>query len=830
MNSPFVWLGAKRAKKAGVGHKGALLDYAARMGLPVPNGGIILHEFYLYALDNGLIRQENGHLHLPDPPALAHTLFDLFRFPRLDKPVAIRSAFSAEDTATSSLAGYFTSKLGVDGRDEVAFTNSLCEVWASAEKMPGEFRRDVLVLEMVSAQQAGVAFSEAAYTDDLVNFTTGLADKLVAGQVAGETLLLPQLQTGEWPTATEPFARRLQLLLRGVRRTFGPGNSATDWRGDWDIEWTDDGEVCWLVQVRPATRPTRRNEAFTFANFKEILPDPPSPYLTSLIMAAAPDLFTYYRQFDPSLPTHRPMIELFAGRPLFNMTLLTDVMRWWGLPTRLVTNSIGGQADGEVGLRWGRFFRKTFVLLKQGWAQARAVTLTQRLTERLRRLVQDGVSSGQLIVGSGQLAVNSEQLTVSRGQLAVNSEQLAVNSEQLAVNSGQLAVSNQRLPITSLQSPVSESLNLPVSPPFAAANETFRQLFVGLVQGMFALTAALSGPLLILRRAGTLAEHSARLRTIGTTLLTDLDPLRAYVVAHPEIQADLFQGDVPDDEEFKALWQVYLAKHGHRGVYETDVARPRYHEAPQPLLQSLAYPSRGLTAPPPRTAQGWLTWPVWWQCGRVMQAREQFRYDVMQLFHTLRQHLLALAEQAVGRGQLPDAALLWLLSLEEMNQLDEGQVFDLDFFARRRHEIEDLEMVDLPDLLHRFDNLANYRRGQHPIEESGPVFGVSLTPGRVRGRAWVLDEPEHQLPGGFTHDQTILVARSVDAGWIPAFNQVAGVIVDIGGDLSHGSIILREMGLPAITNCGRATQTFQTGDEVELDAGRGQARRVVSEQ
>ena len=785
MNSPFVWLGAKRAKKAGVGHKAALLDYAARMGLPVPNGGIILHEFFLYALENGLIRYEDNHLHLPDPPALAHTLFDLFHFPRLDKPVAIRSAFSAEDTVTSSLAGYFTSKLDVLGSNGIDFIKSLHEVWTSADKVAGEFRRDVLVMEMVAAQQAGVAFSEAAYADDLVNFTTGLADQLVSGHVAGQTLLLSQLQGGEWPTAQEPFARRLQLLLRGVRRTFGPGNSATEWRGDWDIEWADDGQVCWLVQVRPATHPTRRNEAFTFANFKEILPDPPSPYLTSLIMAAAPDLFAYYRQFDPTLPTHRPMIELFAGRPLFNMTLLTDVMRWWGLPTRLVNNSIGGQADVDIGLHWGRFFRKTPVLLKQGWAQARAVTLARERTEWLRELVRAGV----------------------------NSNQLSVTSEQSPVSS-----------------PQSLSLSVSQSPGFAAANETFRQLFVGFVQGMFALTAALSGPLLILRRAGTLTEHSARLRTIGTTLLTDLDPLRAYVVEHPEIQADLFQGDVPDDDGFKALWQVYLAQHGHRGVYETDVSRPRYVEAPQPLLQSLAYPSRGLTAPPPRTLMGLLTGPVWWQCGRVMQAREQFRYDVMQLFQTMRQRLLALAEQAVVHGQLPDAESLWLMSLDEMNQLDQGQVFDLDFFARRRHEIEDLEMVDLPDLLHRFDNLELYRRGHHPIEENGPVFGVSLTTGRVRGRAWVLDEPDHQLPGGFTHDQTILVARSVDAGWIPAFNQVAGVIVDIGGDLSHGSIILREMGLPAITNCGRATQTFQTGDEVELDAGRGQAWRVVSEQ
>ena len=52
------------------------------------------------------------------------------------------------------------------------------------------------------------------------------------------------------------------------------------------------------------------------------------------------------------------------------------------------------------------------------------------------------------------------------------------------------------------------------------------------------------------------------------------------------------------------------------------------------------------------------------------------------------------------------------------------------------------------------------------------------------------------------------MARSVDAGWIPTFGLVAGVVVETGGDLSHGSIILREIGLPAITNAHHATLTF----------------------
>ena len=109
------------------------------------------------------------------------------------------------------------------------------------------------------------------------------------------------------------------------------------------------------------------------------------------------------------------------------------------------------------------------------------------------------------------------------------------------------------------------------------------------------------------------------------------------------------------------------------------------------------------------------------------------------------------------------------------------------------------------------------------------MHGLSLVSGDVRGRAWVLAEPSTALPPGFDAARTILVARSVDAGWIPTFGLVAGVVVETGGDLSHGSIILREIGRPAITNAQRATQTFASGDQVWLRAGSGAAERLAVE-
>jgi pyruvate,water dikinase len=84
-----------------------------------------------------------------------------------------------------------------------------------------------------------------------------------------------------------------------------------------------------------------------------------------------------------------------------------------------------------------------------------------------------------------------------------------------------------------------------------------------------------------------------------------------------------------------------------------------------------------------------------------------------------------------------------------------------------------------------------------------------------------LYEPVSNLPEGFRRDSTILVARSIDVGWVRTFGIVAGAVVETGGHLSHGSIVLREIGLPSVTNVAGATHAIKTGDRVVLNANRG---------
>jgi rifampicin phosphotransferase len=738
-----IRLGSGKAGKLNAGNKGALLDQAARAGLAVPAGVLLLDTAWDQAVLRGLMTiADDGRITFPYP----NRLLQFLHLPDFDGPVAVRSAFSAEDTHEASLAGYFETVLNVPLDDPDAFADALKTVLESTRARDGDYRRDVLVMRMVQAQQAGVAFTEREHEDDLVNYVSGTAQGLVAGETSGESLTLAKLRPFESRLDDLPaWQHRLQRLLKGVRRWLG--------QQDWDIEWADDGERCYLVQLRPITRPTRRDEAFTIANHKEILPDLPSRYMTSVIESCADRLFDYYRAFDPSLPSTRPFIEVFYGRPYINLSLMSDMMRIFGLPTRLVTDNIGGETDRTYGLNLQRMIRKIFGwnLPRFAFAQLNSVNHVRQTTETmLQRTANPGTS-------------------------------------------------------------------------FTEATETLRWLYTALVTEMFSLTAAMGPMLSLLRGFGTLTEHSARHTTISTQIYHDWDPLRQIVARHMDFIAQLNQGQIPDEAEFQVAWSAYMQQYGHRGVYESDIARPRYHENPAPLLHSLTAPAGKQHTPPDRSLRGWLTSPFWWQARRTIRAREQWRHDAMRGFDRVRQRLLELADNAVESGQLPRREALWMLAVDEVKALDTGWMPDADFWRERQAEIDRLADYDLPDLLHRSDDLEAYNPSAAP--DSVRLSGISLTTGRVEGQAWVLREPHTNLPDSFDPARTILVARSVDAGWIATFSRVAGVVVETGGDLSHGSIILREIGLPAVTNVSGVTRTIQTGDFITLEASNGIVER-----
>lgn len=468
---------------------------------------------------------------------------------------AVRSMHADEDGQGRSRAGEFLSILN-QGTDQLADAyERVCAASAHSR---------VLLMEMVAAQVSGVAFLESEYEADLINWTTGVAEELLKGTLAGQREELPRADFA-LPTR-KGWRERLQNLLLAIRQSpFGDRQ--------WDVEWADDGRQCWLVQIRPITSAPRRQEFFTAANQREILPDPPSLLMAGILRRCSTRLFDYYRQFDGTLPRSRLFLELFEERPFINLSLMRGVMIRWGLPTRLVTDNLGGADLEEVPFRPVQVVRKLPVHARMLWHQALALPATRSCESRLKLL-----------------AANTEQQSVSE------------------------------------------------------VLQSFCEIYLGLVHQMMTLTAGMSLPLALLRAFGTLAEHNARFQVESSAMLRERDLSR----------------------------DQYLKRFGHRGPYESDIARPRIVEDPDgwlAALQDLSLPQvRGLTW------RGFLTLPIAWLVAPWVRARERLRSNAMLAFLQIRRRLWHLVEQSTHREVLlqPFAGSslprFWSLTPEELVQ------------------------------------------------------------------------------------------------------------------------------------------------------------------
>ena len=233
--TPFVWLGANRARKWPVGEKALLLDKAASAGLPVPGGAILLDELFHLFLDAGVMvvagtaTSASSGQAVTDVDAewLFESLYDGIHFPRFDQPMVVRAAFSATGYEQRPVAS--AAKFDVDMGDPDELARALCSVWSVSPDPEIAFRRDVLVMEMVQGEVGGTAVIDSETTTDQI-------------ATQDDTYELPQL-TGFFArtdSSLPPHAQRLQKLLRGVRRTFGEGS--------WQVDWLDDGEICWIIR------------------------------------------------------------------------------------------------------------------------------------------------------------------------------------------------------------------------------------------------------------------------------------------------------------------------------------------------------------------------------------------------------------------------------------------------------------------------------------------------------------------------------------------------------------------------------------------------------
>jgi len=264
-----------------------------------------------------------------------------------------------------------------------------------------------------------------------------------------------------------------------------------------------------------------------------------------------------------------------------------------------------------------------------------------------------------------------------------------------------------------------------------------------------------------------------------------------------------------------ARFDDLLRDFGHRGPGETELENPMFSDRPDLLLGTIAKalhaPERPMRPEPPSGALGRLAASA---VSRAMRTRERARDAVVRLTHALRLAARERARRLAEAGVIADPADVFYLSYAELLHPPAGVATAV---PRRRDERERLRALRLPTMFTRTwepeaSDAALVARGDR-------LSGIAAAPGVARGRVRILRETGDVIEPG-----DVLVAAITDTGWTPLFAFASAVVTDIGGLLSHPTVVAREYGIPCVVGVGDATLRLRDEMLVEVDGGGGTVR------
>ncbi|MGH8910491.1 MAG: PEP-utilizing enzyme, partial [Egibacteraceae bacterium] len=282
----------------------------------------------------------------------------------------------------------------------------------------------------------------------------------------------------------------------------------------------------------------------------------------------------------------------------------------------------------------------------------------------------------------------------------------------------------------------------------------------------------------------------------------------------------------------------FLHDYGHRGVAEIDMGLQRWADDPAHLLGVLAAYLKASDAPDAQFRavaeraealvdelagrRGRLVAPLvrfGLRRGRDLAGlREAPKASVVALTARVRsQLLLPAAEELARAGRLERADDLFFLDLREARELAMGGVDLRSLIRERRAGYEaELRRRHVPRLL-LSDGTEPVAPADGAAVHDGALRGAPASAGVVTGTARVVRDPAnaHLEPG------EILVAPSTDPGWTPLFLTAGGLVMEMGGAMSHGAVVAREYGIPAVVGVPGATERIRTGDVITVDGAAG---------
>ena len=750
-------------------------------------------------------------------------------------PLAVRSSASAEDLPGSSFAGQHDTFLGVEGL--AACGEKVRECWASLwTERAFEYRArrgidhlsvdmGVVVQRLVAADFAGVLFTVDPKTGRrdrcVIESVEGLGDALVSGRAAPERIVVSRPRPALLRRSGSASQRRMdaamaldlaRLALEAEEHLGGP----------LDIEWAIRGEETWLLQARPVTgvaaqEPAGIRHVWSNANTGEVMPDVVTPMTWSALEPVVRALLgRFLRPLGFDLEA-QPLFGLVAGRLYAHLNSVLAFSRLIpGMGDEAMTQFFGGRHDllaklGEIDLGREEMTRLRF----------RPLLLAIRLPQLTFRYFALTPARARSVLERVRAEVDAETV-MPLGELAAPELVARIRSsiERQALDGRMFDCFGLSLLSTALLGRGARTW---------MGDEGLA--LVSLAQGGLGNND--------MARAGIdLSRLARRVREDGIEAAIEaasgIDELRARAAGSPAIA------------RFLAAWDLYLRDHGHHCRGELELANPRWAETPDEVLRHLraclkapagsdflmryskveegsaaagAEAIRKLRGPLRRRILRFLLK----KSRGTAPLRENLKNQLVRKFAAIRRMALELGERLAAAGVLEHASDVFFLELNEAEEAARGAgnaaILRERVLARRAEHERNQALSPPPVVIAPYDPAAE---AEQPGPADSLLTGLGIVPGIVRGPARVVlhETDDRVLPG------EVLVAPYTDPGWTPYFLNAAAIVVDLGGMLSHGSIIAREFGIPAVVNVGPATRIIRTGQLVEVDGARGTVRVI----
>jgi len=747
--------------------------------------------------------------------------------------VAVRSSATAEDLPGHSFAGQYETILGVRSLEECLDAIKRC--WASLwTERAFEYRRrngidhrevemGVIVQQQIEPEAAGVAFTLDPITGSpsriVIESCRGLGEALVSGRVQPDRILLRKKNlklirrnlTASEPSLDLKSARRLGRSIRRIEKKLGSPQ---------DVEWAIRDGVLWFLQARPITavpqpKSWENRQVWTNLNVGEILPDVMTPMTRSLVVPMFLPLFrSVFRLFGANL-TKSPPVGFVAGRLYFHVNTGMAAAGPFNLGQENWAHAsalMGGQQHRRFEL--GEFDLCEEDLPDLDFSWPRYILSWPGI---LRTLIAHRPSRGRAFMA--RIRAQGDALS---------------GMDFRAMPTKELASLVERI--------VRESLGdadlLYFGPGVAALGVLQKACRTWLgdenLTLMYRLFAAQGG----------IADTQAGL---------DLWRLAAMLARSEEMKASVLAGTNWQDlrptldqtghgREFLAAWDRFMAAHGHHCRGEIELFNARWSERPDYVLDLVRGYLRSIDRTDPLANQERLArereqlttdcrrrlrnpvkraifnWAIR-SSQKVAADRENWKNEFIRHMGAFRRGLLEFGERLRQQGILKERDDVFFLEISEIQPMADGSA-DVDVgrrIAERRAEYEENRRLTPPPVV-----VGRYDPQRHrPMEIDATakmLSGTAVSPGVVTGTARVIlhaDDHAHVEAG------EILVAPFTDPAWTPYFLPAAGVVMDLGGILSHGSIIAREYGIPAVANVGHASQIIKTGQMLRVDGDRG---------